>query len=273
MLEIPKSPDGQETRLKKQGSLSASPRLKLYKRNPSFPSPPISPIALIPIQSHIHPPWHPRPPSSRAQCAWAAKKSSCTAFPKLSAQPVPVLLPALTSPRPNFTLTMLRPAPQTPATHASFIVPLNLNKLDLRDYLYNVYSVRCLGVRSYILQQKLRQDKAGAKRPAQRKWHRPRSIKKMIVELESPFVWPSEPEDFKDWDKETFDAAQEDNKKQQQSWDPASKKKPTRERGAIKDQARRILQGEEDWRPTRVEEWEDFGEPVEVEQNVVLPKE
>jgi large subunit ribosomal protein L23 len=73
---------------------------------------------------------------------------------------------------------------------------LNLNKLDLRDYLYNCYGVRVLGVRSYIQQQKVRQDKPGAKRPAPRRWYRPRAVKKMLVEMESPFVWPEEPESF-----------------------------------------------------------------------------
>jgi len=101
----------------------------------------------------------------------------------------------LTPHRPNFTLTLLR-TPKSPPTFASFIVPLNLNKLDLRDYLWNGYGVSVKGVRSYILQQKIRQDKVGAKRPAPRKWYRPRSIKKMMVELEKPFVWPAEPANF-----------------------------------------------------------------------------
>jgi hypothetical protein len=42
--------------------------------------------------------------------------------------------------------------------------------------------------------QKLRQDKPGAPRPKPRKWFRPKSIKKMMVELERPFVWPEVPE-------------------------------------------------------------------------------
>lgn len=115
--------------------------------------------------------------------------------------PIPPLSPStsspkISSPRPNFTLTLLRPPPGTPPTFASFLVPLNLNKLDLRDYLWNGYGVRVKGVRSYIQQQKVRQDKPGAKRPAQRRWYRPRAIKKMMVELEEPFAWKEEPEDL-----------------------------------------------------------------------------
>ncbi len=44
--------------------------------------------------------------------------------------------------------------------------------------------------------QKLRQDKVGAKRPSPRRWFRPRSIKKMMVEMEKPFVWPEVPKDL-----------------------------------------------------------------------------
>jgi large subunit ribosomal protein L23 len=80
-----------------------------------------------------------------------------------------------------------------PPTFASFIVPLNLNKLDLRDYLWHAYGVPVISVRSYIQLQKMRQDKPNASRPAPRRWYRPRSIKKMTVEMDRPFVWPAEP--------------------------------------------------------------------------------
>jgi large subunit ribosomal protein L23 len=69
-------------------------------------------------------------------------------------------------------------------------VPLKLNKLDMRDYMWNCYGINCRGVRSYIQIQKLRQDKPKEKRPKPRKWFRPRSIKKMLIEMDRPFVWP-----------------------------------------------------------------------------------
>jgi len=56
--------------------------------------------------------------------------------------------------------------------------------------------VRALSVRSYVQMQKLRQDKPSARRPAPRRWFRPRSIKKMTVEMEQPFVWPEVPKSF-----------------------------------------------------------------------------
>ncbi|KAI9729889.1 MAG: hypothetical protein M1818_008329 [Claussenomyces sp. TS43310] len=170
---------------------------------------------------------------------------------------------------PNFTLTLLR-TPNLPPTFASFIVPLHLNKLDLRDYLFNGYGVRVRAVRSFIQQQKVRQDKPGAKRPAQRHWYRPRSIKKMMVELERPFVWPEEPEDFEPWDRDTFKAANKDQRDFQASYSPDAKTKPSSERASIAQQAKALLKGEEKWAPSV---WEDFGEAQEVEKDVTLPKE
>jgi large subunit ribosomal protein L23 len=107
------------------------------------------------------------------------------------------LLQYLTSqpPRPNFVLTLLR-TPNNPPNFATFLVPLSLNKLDLRDYLFHAYGIRVHGVRSYIQMQKIQQDKPGAKRPKPRKWFRPKSIKKMMVEMERPFVWPEEPKEY-----------------------------------------------------------------------------
>lgn len=96
---------------------------------------------------------------------------------------------------PSFTITLLR-TPNLPATMASFLVPLNLNKLDLKDYLYHAYDLPVLSVRSYIQQQKIRQDKPAKLMPAPRRWFRPRAIKKMTVELERAFVWPKEPDEF-----------------------------------------------------------------------------
>lgn len=76
------------------------------------------------------------------------------------------------------------------------MVPLNLNKLDLRDYLYNAYGVKVLSVRSFVSQAPVRQDKPDAERPKPRKWYRERARKYMVAEMERPFVWPEVPEDF-----------------------------------------------------------------------------
>jgi len=73
-------------------------------------------------------------------------------------------------------------------------VPLNINKLDLRDYLKNVYNVDVYNVRSFIVQQKLQRTRPAS--PGTVDYWRPRAIKKMTVELVKPFVYPAEPEDL-----------------------------------------------------------------------------
>jgi hypothetical protein len=62
--------------------------------------------------------------------------------------------------------------------------------------LWNGYGINVKGVRSYIQQQKLQQDKTGAIRVKPRKWFRPRSVKKMLIEMDKPFVWPEVPGDL-----------------------------------------------------------------------------
>jgi ribosomal protein L23 len=105
----------------------------------------------------------------------------------LTSSPVPY--PQLTRYcRPSFTLTLIR-SPFLPPTYAKFLVPLNLNKLDIRDYLFHSYNVRVLRVRSFIEQQKVQTNNKGQK-------FRPKAVKKMCVEMDKPFVWPEEPEDF-----------------------------------------------------------------------------
>ena len=86
--------------------------------------------------------------------------------------------------------------PSLPPTFAKFKVPYSFNKLDLRDYLFNVYGVRALSVRSFIKYMPVRQDKPDQLRPKPRRWFRPRGKKYMTVEMDKPFVWPSPPTDF-----------------------------------------------------------------------------
>ncbi|ESZ93849.1 hypothetical protein SBOR_5790 [Sclerotinia borealis F-4128] len=171
---------------------------------------------------------------------------------------------------PNFTITLLR-TPTLPPSFASFIVPLNLNKLDLRDYLWNLYGIEVRGVRSYIQAQKLREGKEGQKVPSPRQWFRPRSIKRMMVEMERPFVWPEEPKDFSDWDQEKVKARQEYEEELQRSTYPDAKQKPTNERISIAEQARAILQGKEKWKST-LNTWVNVGGEKEVETDVHVPR-
>lgn len=63
--------------------------------------------------------------------------------------------------RPNVVLTLIR-SPHLPANFASFLTPLWFNKLDLKDYLYHLYGIQALSVRSYVIQQKVKYHKPGS---------------------------------------------------------------------------------------------------------------
>lgn len=64
----------------------------------------------------------------------------------------------------------------------------------MRDYLKRAYGVRVVSVRSYVQQQPItRISRDGRSFGA---WRRPKSEKRMTVELKEPFVWPKEPKDL-----------------------------------------------------------------------------
>ncbi|RKF76517.1 54S ribosomal protein L23, mitochondrial [Golovinomyces cichoracearum] len=139
---------------------------------------------------------------------------------------------------PDFTITLLN-TPLSPPTFASFIVPLKFNKLDLRDYLWNMYNVRCLDVRSYIIQQKIQYDRPGVLRP-RREPYRPKAVKRMTIEMEEGFVWP-EMGDLSQWDKETYMASQKEQEEFQEQARPQARQKPTKERDSFAQQARELI--------------------------------
>ena len=91
-------------------------------------------------------------------------------------------------------------------------MPLRFNKLDLRDYLYHLYGVEVLAVRSWLVQkQPVRQYvNDDHDLPPQGRWHRPQPEKRMTVELVKPFVFPPPPEDRSPWDGLMHDHLQSD---------------------------------------------------------------
>ena len=150
---------------------------------------------------------------------------------------------------PNVTLTFLH-TPKQPADTALFHVPLWFSKLDLRDYLFHVYDVRVLAVRSYVKQSRVQEGNVETKKPTPGRWHRPRSKKYMTVELERPFVWPEAPTDFTAWNKEEMAESTKDSED--------IGKRMGREGGtiinedrrkAMKEQAKALLEGKMKWRP------------------------
>ncbi|PGH14114.1 hypothetical protein AJ79_03231 [Helicocarpus griseus UAMH5409] len=155
---------------------------------------------------------------------------------------------------PDFVLTLVR-TPFLPPRYASFWVPLTFNKLDIRDYLKHAYGVNVLKVRSYVEQQKITRERPCGKE-GYGKWRRPRSRKKMTVEMSEPFVWPEEPTDYKPWDKDNFFEAKKYQEDASEAFHPeAQNKPPETRRETIAEQAERLLEGKETWQPT----WKALG--------------
>lgn len=65
----------------------------------------------------------------------------------------------------------------------------------MRDYLQRLYNVGVVRIRSYIEQQPITRVTRDGRTLGQ--WRRPKSEKRMTVELRDEFVWPQEPEDLK----------------------------------------------------------------------------
>lgn len=79
-------------------------------------------------------------------------------------------------------VTLLTPSAKMTPYQAQFQVPKNFNKLDLRDYLWHVYGLRALNITTQIKWS--RWDRLMGPR------YRTPQVKKMIIEMEEPFVWP-----------------------------------------------------------------------------------
>ncbi|KAL2156942.1 hypothetical protein VTH06DRAFT_1870 [Thermothelomyces fergusii] len=164
---------------------------------------------------------------------------------------------------PNHVIAFIRPKPNQPPNLATFAVPLQFNKLDLRDYLYHVYNVEVTSVRSFVNQPLPRRKFQG-----HGKWYRPRSKKMMIAELVKPFVWPDPPkhEDLKEFDIDVFktlDEERDDYMKKDPSQIPLrTKTPPSLDRLALRRDAAKILETGE-WSSGGLE-----GKWTEVEKDV-----
>lgn len=91
---------------------------------------------------------------------------------------------------PNFVVT-LRRNPRLEPYFAVFDVPLNFSKLDLMDYLWHLYGVKSLSIRSQVLPGKLRRKWKVKDQPVRvGPWVRTTQRKKMIVQLAKPFRYP-----------------------------------------------------------------------------------
>ncbi|CEP62883.1 mitochondrial 54S ribosomal protein uL23m LALA0_S06e06040g [Lachancea lanzarotensis] len=94
---------------------------------------------------------------------------------------------------PKARVILLRPGAKHTPYQAKFIVPKSFNKLDLRDYLYNIYGLRALNVTTQLLHGKYTRVNQVMPR------YRSAQIKKMTIDMAEPFVWPEEPENKDPW--------------------------------------------------------------------------
>lgn len=90
---------------------------------------------------------------------------------------------------PKAVVTLLKPKAKYTPYQASFKVPRNFNKMDLRDYLWHVYGLRALNVTVSLSPGTF------ARRPMDLARYRQSQTKYMTIEMEEPFVWPEIPEE------------------------------------------------------------------------------
>lgn len=91
---------------------------------------------------------------------------------------------------PKARVCLLRPNAKHTPYQAKFLVPRNFNKMDLRDYLWNVYGLRALNVTVQLLPAKFSRSMDDHAR------YRVSQYKKMTIDMEEPFIWPELPADI-----------------------------------------------------------------------------
>lgn len=78
----------------------------------------------------------------------------------------------------------------------------------------------------------------------------------MTVELERPFVWPAEPENYDAWGKKQTEANTKDNEAIQErmasTGDTIGQSDDARK--AMREQAKALLEGRERWKPAGADE-------------------
>ncbi|KAJ5893551.1 54S ribosomal protein [Penicillium taxi] len=156
---------------------------------------------------------------------------------------------------PEFVIALVR-TPHLSANYAQFRVPLNFNKLDMRDYLQNLYGVSVIEVRSFIQQQPITRMTRDGRNLGP--WRRPQSQKRMTVQLKEPFVWPEEPKDTSKWEKDSWDATEKIQSQIMKKNTPKghSAEEPDHKvRKAFEEQAKKLRENKETWKPT----WKTLG--------------
>ena len=122
-----------------------------------------------------------------------------------------------------------------------------MNKLDLKDYLYHLYGVEALHIRSHIVHGKVVRD------VRTRQLHRTKQKKKMMIEMKAGdnFVWPEVPEDIQNRSTELRDAIRKQKKEMEEGRSPQGQylhKVGENQREGLREKARALLQGKLKWK-------------------------
>mgnify|MGYP003365525190 CR=1 FL=1 len=131
---------------------------------------------------------------------------------------------------PGATICLLRPNAKHTPYQAKFIVPKSFNKLDLRDYLWNIYHLRVLNITSTLSPASFTRSLPA---PYRTRFRSPQ-VKKMTVDLIDPFVWPAETEDFRE-EKELGEEMEKYRTEKEANLKGANKEKPSTAFGGIID--------------------------------------
>ncbi|KAF2227164.1 hypothetical protein BDZ85DRAFT_212611 [Elsinoe ampelina] len=155
---------------------------------------------------------------------------------------------------PSFRITLLHTPSQSPY-YATFLVPLHLNKLDLRDYLFHAYNLPVISITSRVLASAVEPDgNPNIERPLRGQLFRPKPTKKMTVRMEKPFVWPPGPaqEELKEaWGQNTMEGARDAQKEFTRRMREKDTWVDVKDRESLRVQAKRMREGKEGWRPPR----------------------
>lgn len=88
---------------------------------------------------------------------------------------------------PRWSVALLHPGPTGSPYYAKFQCPLEMNKLDLKQYLKTLYNVETVHIRSYVSPGKKYQTRVGRQRGP---WKHKPSKKFMTAQLVEAFKWP-----------------------------------------------------------------------------------
>lgn len=71
----------------------------------------------------------------------------------------------------------------------------------------------------------------------------------MTVELQRPFVWPEEPEDYQEWNRKEVEGSSEEQEKAQEKERPSGATMAPEERmESMREQAKALLEGKAKWK-------------------------